>query len=111
MRILVMVLFSLMFSQQKFASDVSGVLVEKIDVVHRDTDDGRMDFVSLLIRNNTNEVVTVFEIKVCNDKKECKREYLTGRFVPHVASWSDELREKLGGGANVTLLRIQTSEV
>lgn len=94
----------------KTASEIPNVKVEQIDIEERDTPYGERNFITLLVRNDTNRTIKVLETRVCYARRDCEKGYLTGRFIPGAASWSNEATELGGRVISVTLVRIQTVE-
>jgi hypothetical protein len=82
----------------------SGIDGVKVDKVLR-KDGGAM---ALLIRNETEDRIRVFEAKACAPD-DCQTVYITGDFRTHAASWSDDFTPK-GEPDSIVLTRVQSVE-
>lgn len=105
MKFIIMFATLLLYSPM-VTSEIKNIKVEKIEVAERE----KYQAIVMLVRNDTDVTVKVFETRVCYSSG-CRTGYLTGRFIPHVVSWSDEDREPVVRRIiGVTLRRIQTME-
>jgi hypothetical protein len=91
-------------------SEIPNVKVEKITIEERHTPEQEGAFISLLVRNDTETVIKVFELLVCYQTHDCEKRYLSGRFAPHTASWGKEEQKAAERILSVTLVRVQTIE-
>jgi hypothetical protein len=95
----------------RVGSEIPNVKVENITIEERHTPHEEGAFISLLVRNDTETIIKVFELRVCYQTHDCEKRYLSGRFLPHTASWSKEEQESAERRIlSVILTRVQTIE-